>query len=315
MTQAMRIEDLHPDFQATFKRSQIPYLKNPVVRHLVQFASGLARRPKSDPEVSRRVVKLKNCRIRVYEPKGDKSGAGLLWIHGGGMVLGSAAMNDAECNTFVKTHKAVVVSVDYRLAPAHRFPAAIDDCFEAWQWMLANAEALSVAPSNIIISGQSAGGGLAAALCQRIYDFGGQQPNAQVLIYPMLDDRTSEAVENDPVAHIGWNNRNNRVGWRSYLGEDPDARQSLPSWAAPGRREDAKGLPACWMGVGTLDLFLEENRAYALLLKSASVPCEYVEVERAPHGFEILVPDSDISKKFTRSMNDYMAHRFAQSDP
>jgi len=111
-----------------------------------------------------------NCAgVRIYRPEGELSGAGMLWIHGGGYVVSNVAINDRECARYARDLKITVVSVSYRLAPEHPFPCAMDDCFEAWQWILSNVGDLGVSPDRIVISGQSAGGGLAAGLVQRVW--------------------------------------------------------------------------------------------------------------------------------------------------
>jgi acetyl esterase/lipase len=127
----------------------------------------------------------------------------LLWVHGGGLISGTAGANDPECSAYARDLKLVVVSVEYRLAPKYPFPAALDDCFETWQWMQQSADKLEINPSRIAISGQSSGGGLTASLAHRIFDEGGIQPAAQALFCPMLDDRTALRHELDIIQHCG----------------------------------------------------------------------------------------------------------------
>ena len=200
--------------------------------------------------------------MRLYRPEQGLSGAGLLWIHGGGMITGNAATNDRECAAFARELGIVVVSVEYRLAPKHPFPAALDDCHAAWQWMLSAAGELGIDPARIAISGQSAGGGLAASLALRIRDAGGLQPAAQALMCPMLDDRTGARRELDAIDHRVWNNRSNRAAWSWYLGLPPGSSE-VPAHAAAARCANLRGLPPAWIGVGEVDLFLEEDRRYA----------------------------------------------------
>ena len=159
--------------------------------------------------------------VHIYRPPEQTSDGAVLWIHGGGFVVGAAIMDDARCSRYAAEFGTVVVSVEYRLAPEHPFPAPLDDCFAAWSWMQEQAERLGVDPHRIVVGGESAGGGLAATLVQRIHDTGGPQPAAQLLVYPMLDDRTAARTELDAVKHRLWNNRANRAGWTAYLGHEP----------------------------------------------------------------------------------------------
>jgi len=153
--------------------------------------------------------------VRIYRP--DKAtGAGLLWIHGGGLVGGVAKMDDRFCGETAQQLGVTIVSVEYRVAPKFPFPAGLDDVHAAFTWFLDHAAAWGVDPARIVVGGQSAGGGLAAALVQRLYDEG-RHVAAQWLWCPMLDDRTALNTELDAVGHLVWDNRANRYGWGSYL--------------------------------------------------------------------------------------------------
>jgi acetyl esterase/lipase len=233
------------------------------------------------------------------------SGAVLLWIHGGGLVTGNAATNDRECAAFARELGIVVVSVEYRLAPRHPYPAALDDCYSAWNWMLAAARELGIDPARIAISGQSAGGGLAASLVLRVRDAGGIPPAAQALMCPMLDDRTGARLELDAIDHRVWNNRSNRAAWSWYLGQ-PAGSSTVPAYAAAGRCSSFVGLPAAWIGVGDADLFFEEDRRYAERLIEAGVSCELHIVPMAPHGFEMLAPEASLTREYFRSYCSFL---------
>ncbi len=234
---------------------------------------------------------------RVYRPEAAGNGAGLIWIHGGGFIVGDRSINDRECAGLARDLGLVVVSIDYRLAPKHPFPAALDDCLEAWKLLQSKADEWRVDRQRVAVLGQSAGGGLAATLVQRIADLGGIQPAAQVLLYPMLDDRTAADRELDLVKHRLWNNRNNRGGWQSYLGRAP-GEDSVPRYAVAARRENLAGLPPAWVGTGERDLFYRENCAYAERLQSAGVPCELYVVPQAPHAFDMIVPEAPVSQSW-----------------
>ena len=136
--------------------------------------------------------------------------------------------------------------------PEHPYPAALD-AHAAWTWLRGHAAA-----ERIVVGGQSAGGGLAAALVQRLYDEG-ERPRAQWLFCPMLDDRTAARRGLDDAGHRVWDNRLNRFGWRAYLGTEPGA-PGVPPYAVPARRDDVAGLPDTWIGVGDIDLFHDEAR-------------------------------------------------------
>ena len=247
-------------------------------------------------------------RVREYRPLEGGSGAALLWLHGGGLIMGAPRMDDARCGAWARDLGLVVVSVAYRLAPEHPFPAALDDAHRAWSWLLGSAGALGVDPARVAIGGASAGGGLAACLAQRLRDEGGTQPAAQLLVYPMLDDRTAARHELDEAGHLVWHNRSNRAGWRAYLGRAPGTPE-LPAYASAARRADLRGLPPTWIGVGDLDLFRDENRAYAQRLERAGVAVTRWEAAGAPHGFDVLAPDVKLAAAFAARHHAFLRER------
>ncbi len=223
--------------------------------------------------------------LRIYRPETRRGDAALLWIHGGGLVIGGPAQDHRLCGETARELGIVVVSVAYRLAPEHPFPAALDDCHAGWIWLQRQAGRLGVDPSRVAIGGQSAGGGLAACLAQRLHDTDGPKPLAQWLFCPMLDDRTAARRDLDAIDHRIWNNRLNHFGWRSYLATEPGS-PAVPPYAAAARREDLTGLPPAWIGVGDIDLFHDEDLDYAERLRTAGVDATLRVVPRAPHGFE-----------------------------
>jgi acetyl esterase/lipase len=227
--------------------------------------------------------------VRVHTPE-LTTGAALLWIHGGGLVLGSARLDDRVCGETAQDLGVTVVSVDYRLAPKHPFPAAIDDSHAAWRWLAAHADDLGIDLDRVAVGGQSAGGGLAACLVQRLHDEG-TRVAAQWLFCPMLDDRTAAERAHDATGHHVWNNRSNLVGWSSYLGQAPGA-ASVPPYAVAARREDLSGLPSTWMYTSDIELFHDEDLAYARRLSAAGVEVTLEIVRAAPHGFEAWAPDT-----------------------
>ena len=243
--------------------------------------------------------------LRIYRPAAQRNDACLLWIHGGGYVLGSARADDLACGDICRTLGIIVASVDYRLAPEHPFPVPADDCLAAWHWLQKNADWLRFEPHRVAIGGASAGGGLAAGLAQRIRDAGGVQPIAQWLLAPMLDDRTAARRELDKIRHFVWNNRINRAAWKSYLGKEPGA-ANIASYAAPARQDDLTGLPPTFIGAGDIDLFYEEDRAYADRLRQHGVAVTFETVHGAPHGFEELASETDIARAYLARAQDWL---------
>jgi acetyl esterase/lipase len=237
---------------------------------------------------------------RVYRPREPRSDLTLLWIHGGGLVIGNAVQGDAFCAETARELGITVVSAEYRLAPEHPYPAAFEDCHAAWTWARDHADD----PGRVVVGGQSAGGGLAAALVQRLRD-GGERPLAQWLFCPMLDDRTAARRDLDARRHRGWDNRLNRFGWRAYLGREPGA-EVVPHYAVPARRENLTGLPPTWIGVGDIDLFHDEDAEYARRLRAAGVDTTVHVVPGAPHGFESWAPDTGFAHVYLSTARKWL---------
>jgi acetyl esterase/lipase len=240
--------------------------------------------------------------VRLFRPQdGAEPGPALLWIHGGGYVTGDAAQNDALCRRFSRALGATVASVDYRLAPEHPYPLPLEDCYSALEWLVTLP---AVDRSRVAIGGASAGGGLAAALALLTRDRGAIELAAQLLVYPMLDDRSVEGL--DSPDHRLWSQSSNKFGWSAYLGgADPDV-------AVPARRDDLAGLPPAWVGVGSMDLFHDEDLAYAARLRAAGVPCEVEVVPGAFHGFDLVAPKAGVSQTFFESQCAMLQHLLAE---
>lgn len=261
----------------------------------------LSRRPSrgSVPEVvpvGAAPVSMRLHRPPAMSPEGPLPA--LLWIHGGGYVLGDAAQEDAFCRRFARLTGLLVAAVEYRLAPEHPYPVPLHDCHDA---LVALADRPDVDAERIVIGGGSAGGGLAAALAALARDRGEVTPVLQLLSYPMLDDRTVLRGDVDERHFRLWTNRSNRFGWRSYLGRDPGG-DGVDPLAAPARLDDLAGLPPAWIGIGTLDLFLDEDLAYAERLREAGVHCDLSVVDGAFHGFDALLPAAGVSRRYVDDM-------------
>lgn len=236
--------------------------------------------------------------VRIYQPtdRPDTLPA-LLWIHGGGYVLGSVERDDLLAKHLARVGQCVVASVEYRLTPEHPFPAPVEDCYAALKWLSTHSAELGVNKSRIAIGGASAGGGLAAGLALLTRDRAEVEVAFQLLIYPMIDDRNiAPASETVPDTFV-WTRENNRMGWRAYLGREPGGADGSP-YAAAARAPDLTGLPPVYIPVGDLDLFLDENITYAQRLLAAGVPTELHVYPGAFHGFNGFVPSAEISRRF-----------------
>ncbi|SBS77723.1 Alpha/beta hydrolase domain-containing protein [uncultured Mycobacterium sp.] len=244
--------------------------------------------------------------VRIHRLSGlSERPPALLWIHGGGYVTGSAAMNDRAVRKMAANLGALAASVEYRLAPEHPYPAALDDCYAALQWLAARDD---IDRRRILIAGKSAGGGLAAALALRCLDAGLVELAGQVLIYPMLDDRTVQ--RSTAIGARGWTPQDNSFGWRSYLGRDP-GEGHVSAYAAPARRADLSGLPPTWIGVGTADLFYDECVDYANRLRAAGVPTQLRIVPGGFHGFDVVGSRTSIVRQFRADQLAAMRQAFA----
>ncbi|MGB2810828.1 MAG: alpha/beta hydrolase [Mycobacterium sp.] len=285
MANDVRADEIHPELRrvARFAPRQIVYPWSlPILRRL-----SIASRSSNDGVD---VMDLPGgAGARLYRPTAAAAPtAALLWIHGGGYLLGSPEQDDALCRRYVQRLGITVAAVRYRLAPEHPYPIPLEDCYRVLTWL---AGLPGVDADRIAIGGASAGGGLTAALSFLARDRGEVSPALQVLSYPMLDDRTVGPDLEKPGFRL-WNARSNRFGWTSYLGG------ADPAVAVPARRTDLVGLAPAWLGVGTLDLFCAEDLAYAARLNAAGVECEVHEVPGAFHGFDGLAPKAAVSQAY-----------------
>jgi len=248
------------------------------------------------PVVANRVVKTEHrvpgpagapkVALTVYTPPGSGPFPCIYHIHGGGYVMGAAAPLEFRHRPLAEELGAVIVSVDYRLAPETAHPGPVEDCYAGLDWVIANAATLDIDVARLGVTGESAGGGLAAALALLVRDRGDLVLTFQLLVYPMIDDRTVDA---EPHPHVGqyiWTPASNHFGWSALLGHEPGI-EGVSPYAAAARADNLANLPPTFIMTGALDLFLEEDIDYARRLTRAGVPTELHVYPGAFHGFDI----------------------------
>jgi acetyl esterase/lipase len=297
---------IHPELRKVWRKfPRVTYSRRNV--RIFQWLSRLRLKHKIPADILLDQIHVPNqdgkytIRLRVYKSKQIATPApALVWIHGGGFILGSPEQDDAYMFELTKELGIVVVSIDYRLAPQHPFPTPLDDCYAALKWVYAHPQRLSIDPNRIAIGGGSAGGGLAANLVQLATDRGEVPVVFQLLIAPMLDDRTALRTEIPHTELMIWNPESNCFGWESYLHQACGS-EDVPPYSVASRREDFAGFPPAWIGVGTLDLFHDEDVAYAQKLRISGVECELVIVPGAFHGFTAFNDDVPIIHDFRQS--------------
>jgi acetyl esterase/lipase len=219
----------------------------------------------------------------------------MIWLHGGGYVFGQA--DDMAGQRYAPL--MTVISVDYRMAPEHRSPAAAEDVCAVLDWVVAEAENLGIDPAKIIVGGSSAGAGLAASAALMNRDRGGPALLYQMLIYPMLDDTHDTPSGHMDLPDVVWNRRVSMVAWSMYA-EEGGASQ----YAAAARATDLSGLPPTYVMVGDLDLFRDEDIAFAQRLSATGIPIDLAVFPGAPHGFDMFTPGAAVS---LRAMEHQMA--------
>ena len=243
-------------------------------------------------------------RCLVYRPQQQTGQVpGYLHIHGGGYIIGSVEGSDLMNLMLCAKLGIVIVSVDYRLAPEHPIPAPLEDCYGGLAWLVSQAQELQVDTARIGVGGESAGGGLAAALAIYARDKSEYKICHQHLTYPMLDDRTgTDEQPGDPLTgEFVWTRESNQYGWNSYLRDAPRAAPQVPA-----RVEDVAGLPNTWMFTATMDLFRDENIEYAQRLMAAGIHTELVVYPGACHGFQNL-PNTQIGERFVNDHREALA--------
>jgi acetyl esterase/lipase len=232
---------------------------------------------------------------RWYRQPSSESRAAVLYLHGGGMIVGSVPIFDGPVSRYVARTGVPMLSLEYRLAPEHPHPAPVEDAYAGLAWLAGHAVELGIDPGRIAVMGDSAGGGLAAGVAILSRDRKGPAVARQLLIYPMLDDRTTTP---DPyiAPFAGWSYDDNATGWNALLGTGHEHREVDPP-AAPGRLRDAAGLPPAYIEVGQLDVFRDEVLRYALTLSLAGVPAELHLHPGVPHEYDAIAFGADVSRR------------------
>jgi acetyl esterase/lipase len=251
--------------------------------------------------------------ILVVRPAEKRVGPapGVLWLHGGGYLLGFPRMVFmGRAADLVRECGAVVASPAYRLSTLHPYPAALEDAYLALEWLRDRAEFLGIRPDQLMVGGESAGGGLAAATCLYARDHGGPRVAFQMPLYPMLDCRDTPSSE-DNHAKV-WNTRRNHLAWHLYL---RSVRGEVPPYASPALAQDLSGLPACYTFVGDVEPFFCETLAYVEGLRAAGVDAEVDVYKGAYHAFDMMEPSAPMAQtmkaRFIEAFKTAEKSRFA----
>jgi acetyl esterase/lipase len=242
--------------------------------------------------------------VRLYRPAAAARApaATILWLHGGGYVLGDVELDDLMLRQMCKDTGCTVANVGYRLAPEHPYPAALEDAYATLRYLNERSSELGIDAARVGVAGASAGGGLAAGLALMTRDRGEYALAQQLLIYPALDDRNVEPAGPEKPDSLLWTRANALHAWSAYLG-GPPGQKTTPAYAAPGRSQDLVGLPPAYIAVGALDPMLDENLDYARRLAAAGVGTELHVYSGAYHAFDVFAPMAAVSARLVADRN------------
>ncbi len=303
----LRVRGWFMRFLSNFKDEKSFVAVQKVVRW---FVSG--RKPKDllMKEVFIRTPENGNLRLCVYKAKKNTQDAvGLLWLHGGGYAIGAPEQDIGFIRQFLSAANCVVVAPDYTLSIDAPYPAALLDCYAALLWMRDRASALGIRGDQLFVGGESAGGGLTAAVSLLAREKGEVNIAFQMPLYPMIDDRMVTPSSRGNAMPV-WNSHSNEIAWRKYLG-NLYGTADVPAFAAPARTTDYRGLPATYTYVGSLEPFCDETAAYVAALREAGVEAEIHVYEGCYHAFDVVARKSQISQEARKVLLSRFAHAAA----
>ena len=259
----------------------------------------------------KRVIPVGTHRIKllILRPivRTEEKTPGVLWVHGGGYQSGSAKdIFVTRALSLVVKFGAVLVAPDYRLSRKHPYPAALHDCYASLLYLKEHAEELGVRSDQIMVGGESAGGGMAAALCMLAHDTGKVNIAYQMPLYPMLDDRDTPSSANNTAPN--WNTKRNRKAWKRYL-RDAYGTGIVSCYAAPARREDLSGLPPCYTFVGDIEPFYYETLEYVRRLRAAGVEASCDVYPDWFHAYDLFFPAKKIVREAVARFEEH--YRYA----
>jgi acetyl esterase/lipase len=313
---------VHPEFRTALEAmtklaGSFPPMNSTTLPKMRQMMNSFGRPVLPSPPVTERTIPGPSGAppVRVFVVGNSSGGSkpAVLHMHGGGYVLGSAAGSRRDIQDLAAALDCVAVSVEYRLAPETPFPGSLEDNYAALRWISTNAKELGIDVKRIAIKGESAGGGHAAALAIAARDRGEFPICLQVLIYPMLDDRTGSSRPMPPfLGRFIWTAEQNRFGWQSLLGVPPGSPEVPPN-SVPARVSNLIGIAPAFIGVGSIDLFAPEDVDYAQRLIAAGVSVELNVVPGGFHGFDGIAAKASLSRQFEHTWQEALRRAFTQS--
>ena len=303
-----RLDKVDPDLKASLDAFPGFDISSELLLKIRQFP---AKPPHQTPNYTEIFIGAEGentpLRCLIIDPiPDDEKRPVLLYYHGGGFVFGSPEITLPTAQKLAENIGCLVILLDYRLAPEHPFPAALEDGLRVLSWLDSNADRLRLDKTCIAIGGDSAGGGHAIVLTAEALDKDGIKPSSLFLVYPMLDNVTG--INGNGGTSI-WTPANNRYGWNSYLGTG-DITEKILSRAVPSKIKNLQNFPHTFLATGTLDLFFNENLTFVERLKKQGVEVEQHVFEGAYHAFDVLVPEAKISKRFHKSCVSYLKRQF-----
>ncbi len=245
--------------------------------------------------------------IRVYTPEGNEAFPALIYFHGGGWVIGDLDTHQNLCCDFAYRGRSVVVAVDYRLAPEHKFPRAVEDCYAATQWVAAHANELRIDPRRTAVGGDSAGGNLAAAVCLMARDRGEPRLGFQLLVYPVMDHNFDTASYHEYASGFSLTREAMKYYWDQYLSAKEDGQNP---YASPLRAGDLRGVPPALVVIAEYDPLRDEGRAYAQRLREAGVPVTLRHCETMLHGFLTMTDRIDAARRIRQEIAQTVGNTF-----